>query len=72
LRLTSASGFWRDRDYHYPHIIQHVWDNTHEGIASKKVETYSSLKNNITIPFQAAAEYLMDDQFVRLFNLMIY
>jgi hypothetical protein len=56
-----------------PHIIQHVWDNTHEGIASKKVETIQQLeKNNITIPFQAAAEYLMDDQFVRLFNLMIY
>jgi tyrosine-protein phosphatase YwqE len=45
-----------------PHIIQHVWDNTHEGIASKKVETIQQLeKNNITIPFQAAAEYLMDD-----------
>jgi hypothetical protein len=38
-----------DRVIH--HIIQNVWDNTHEGIASKKVET-SSLKNNITIPFK--------------------
>jgi hypothetical protein len=54
-------------------IIQNVWENTHEGIASKKVETIQQLeKNNITIPFQAAAEYLMDDQFVRLFFIMIY
>jgi hypothetical protein len=43
----------------------------HEGIASKRKKR-SSEKNNITIPFQAAAEYLMDDQFVRLLNLMIY
>jgi hypothetical protein len=40
-----------DRDHHYTHIIQNVWDNTHEGIASKKVETIQQLeKNNITIP----------------------
>jgi tyrosine-protein phosphatase YwqE len=53
-----------------PHIIQHVWDNTHEGIASKKVETIQQRKkNNITIPFKPA-EYLMDDQYI--FNLMIY
>ncbi|CAM2821171.1 tyrosine-protein phosphatase [Flavobacterium frigoris] len=52
-----------------PHIIQHIWENTHEIIVSKKTETIQQLKNNnITIPFQAAAEYLMDDQFVRLFQ----
>ena len=52
-----------------PHIIQHVWDNTHEQILDKKATTVLELeKNNITVPFKAAAEYLMDDQFVRLFE----
>jgi tyrosine-protein phosphatase YwqE len=52
-----------------PHIIQHVWDNTHEQILDKKATTVLELeKNNITVPFKAAAEYLMDDQFVQLFQ----
>jgi protein-tyrosine phosphatase len=52
-----------------PHIIQHVWDNTHEQILEKKAITVLELeKNNITVPFKAAAEYLMDDQFVQLFQ----
>jgi tyrosine-protein phosphatase YwqE len=33
-----------------PHIIQNVWDNTHEGIASKKVETIQQLEK-ITLQF---------------------
>ena len=52
-----------------PHIIQHVWDNTHEQILEKKAKTVLELeKNNITVPFNTAAEYLMDDQFVQLFQ----
>lgn len=52
-----------------PHIIQHVWENTHEQITSNRNNTVLKLKeNNIAIPFQAAAEYLMDDQFVKLFQ----
>ena len=52
-----------------PHIIQHVWDNTHEQILEKKATTVLELeKNNITVPFNTAAEYLMDDQFVQLFQ----
>ncbi|MGQ7945117.1 tyrosine-protein phosphatase [Flavobacterium sp. WC2509] len=52
-----------------PHIIQHVWDNTHEQIIANKTVTLKELeKNNINIPFRAAAEYLMDEQFVRLFQ----
>ncbi|MFV8372631.1 tyrosine-protein phosphatase [Flavobacterium sp. LB2P74] len=52
-----------------PHIIQHVWENTHEQIQNKKATTVLELeKNNITVPFTAAAEYLMDDQFVRVFE----
>ncbi len=52
-----------------PHIIQHVWENTHEQIQNNKNSTVLELeKNNIQLPFKAAAEYLMDDQFVRLFQ----
>jgi protein-tyrosine phosphatase len=52
-----------------PHIIQNVWENTHEQIIAKKSTTVLELeKNNFKLPFRAAAEYLMDDQFVRLFQ----
>ncbi|MBG6109843.1 tyrosine-protein phosphatase YwqE [Flavobacterium sp. CG_9.10] len=70
LRLTQAlQGFGVSQFITTPHIIQYVWDNTHEQILSKKATTALELeKNNITVPFSAAAEYLMDDQFVQLFQ----
>ncbi len=47
-----------------PHIIQHVWKNTTEIIKNTHTETTNKLQSkNINIPFKAAAEYLMDDQF---------
>lgn len=52
-----------------PHIIQHVWENTNEKITSNKESTILELrKNNIDIPFHTAAEYMMDDQFIKLFQ----
>ena len=52
-----------------PHVIQQVWKNTSEEIIANKNNTLQELrKNNIDIPFHAAAEYLMDDQFVKLFQ----
>ncbi|WP_369753157.1 tyrosine-protein phosphatase [Flavobacterium sp. WC2409] len=70
LRLTKAlQGFGVTEFITTPHIIQHVWDNTHDQIIANKKETVAELKkNNIHLPFKAAAEYLMDDQFVRLFQ----
>lgn len=70
LRLTKAlQGFGVSQFITTPHIIQYVWDNTHDQILSKKETTVAELeKNKITIPFSAAAEYLMDDQFARLFQ----
>jgi protein-tyrosine phosphatase len=70
LRLTKAlQGFGVSQFITTPHIIQYVWDNTHDQILSKKETTVAELeKNKIAIPFSAAAEYLMDDQFVRLFQ----
>ena len=52
-----------------PHIIQHIWENTKEQIIVNKNNTIAELrKNDIYLPFQAAAEYMMDNQFVRLFQ----
>lgn len=70
LRLTKAlQGFGVSQFITTPHIIQYVWDNTHDQILSKKETTVEEFeKNKISIPFSAAAEYLMDDQFVRLFQ----
>ncbi|MDI5899570.1 tyrosine-protein phosphatase [Flavobacterium yafengii] len=70
LRLTQAlQNIGISEFITTPHIIQYVWDNTREQIQDKKATTVLELeKNNITVPFSAAAEYLMDDQFVRLFE----
>lgn len=70
LRLTKAlQNIGITQVITTPHIIQHVWENSHEQIIANKNSTVLELrKNNIDIPFQAAAEYLMDDQFVRLFQ----
>jgi protein-tyrosine phosphatase len=70
LRLTKAlQSFGVNQFITTPHIIQHVWENTHENIIANKEATVLQLeKKNIGVPFKAAAEYLMDDGFVRLFQ----
>jgi tyrosine-protein phosphatase YwqE len=70
LRLTKAlQNFGVTQFITTPHIIQHVWDNTQEQILENKTHTIEQLRQNgINSPFKAAAEYLMDDQFVQLFQ----
>lgn len=70
LRLTQAlQGMGISQFITTPHIIQQVWENTHKQILDKKAATVLELeKNNITAPFHAAAEYLIDDHFVQLFQ----
>ena len=52
-----------------PHIIFNLWDNSGEQIKDLKQETVLELeKYQITVPFRAAAEYMMDDHFVQLFK----
>ena len=70
IRLTKAlQSFGISQIITTPHIIQHVWDNTKEGIQVLEKETVTHLATtNLNMPFKAAAEYLMDDQFVRLFQ----
>lgn len=50
-----------------PHVLTGVWNNTREGIINKETSTQQLLlSNGITNPFKAAAEYLMDDTFLKL------
>lgn len=52
-----------------PHVMNHFWKNTSESIqTTAKSTTIELLKNNITIPLRAAAEYMIDDHFVNLFQ----
>jgi hypothetical protein len=53
--------------YHSTCLGQHPWRNR----IQEKLQ-YSSLKKTMSTSFQAAAEYLMDDQFFVFFNLTIY
>lgn len=52
-----------------PHIIKDVWKNTSSSIADSYKETSQLLlKANETIPFKAAAEYMMDGHFFDLIH----
>ncbi len=67
--VKSLQGFGTSQLITTPHIIEHIWDNSAEKINAKKAETIIELENNqITIPFRAAAEYMMNDHFVQLFQ----
>ena len=52
-----------------PHIMKSVWDNTKMGIEAKLLETHGLLKTaGNDVPMKAAAEYLLDNNFVELFK----
>ncbi|MBF2708218.1 tyrosine-protein phosphatase [Flavobacterium soyangense] len=68
LRLTRAlQSFGTSQFITTPHIIEHFWDNTPEIITEKEAGVLKELSTHqITLPFRAAAEYMMDDSFVSL------
>jgi protein-tyrosine phosphatase len=70
LTLTKAlQGFGFSEFITTPHVMQHVWDNSSQGIKTKESATISELAaHQIKIPFQAAAEYMLDDNFSQLFQ----
>lgn len=52
-----------------PHILTGVWNNKREGIQQTERSTLSFLNSKgVTTPFKAAAEYLMDDSFMKLYK----
>ena len=70
LLLTKAlQSFGMTQCITTPHVIQHFWDNSADKIRANEKSTRLELEqNNILIPFRAAAEYMMDEQFTKLFQ----
>jgi tyrosine-protein phosphatase YwqE len=67
--IRALLGFGFSQFITTPHIMGHIWKNTKEDILELENQTIDDLKNHsITIPFHAASEYMMDDQFVKLFQ----
>jgi protein-tyrosine phosphatase len=52
-----------------PHVMKNVWDNTTSGITSKLETTIAHFAGaNNSFPLKAAAEYLIDPNFMSLFQ----
>lgn len=52
-----------------PHVMKSVWDNTKMGIEAKLAGTHNLLEGmHQDVPMKAAAEYLLDNNFVELFK----
>lgn len=67
--IQALQGFGASKLITTPHVIQHFWENSSQNIKEKEAETNLELKkNNLSIPFRAAAEYMMDENFVKLFQ----
>lgn len=70
LQLTrELQGFGVSEFITTPHSMQHFWVNSSEQIIANETTTLIDLKKNqINIPFRAAAEYMIDGRFVKLFQ----
>ena len=70
LKLTKAlQDFGFSQFITTPHVMHHVWENSTYKIKEKEVLTISELdEHQIKIPFSAAAEYMLDDNFSKLFK----
>jgi len=67
--ITGLQGFGTSQFITTPHVMHHFWENTSKIIQDTAKNTQIKLQeNNISIPFRAAAEYMMDDNFVKLFQ----
>ncbi len=67
--ISNLRGFGFSQFITTPHILTGVWNNTRSGIKDTERATLSMLQQNGTdMPFKAAAEYLMDDVFLKLIN----
>jgi protein-tyrosine phosphatase len=67
--LQSLCGFGFSQFVTTPHVMAGVWNNTRGGIESTFADTRALLiENQLDMPFKAAAEYLMDDTFLKLLD----
>ena len=52
-----------------PHVINHIWENSRESIEALEAKTKKKLESNFPeVKFKAAAEYMIDIDFISLFN----
>lgn len=69
LLITALQGFGAKQLITTPHIIQYFYENDVQSIKSTEQIFHKNLEqNNISIPIRAAAEYMMDESFVNLFQ----
>jgi len=67
--ITALQGFGTSQCITTPHVMHHFWKNSSENIReTAKTIRIELEQNNISMPFRAAAEYMMDDNFVKLFQ----
>ena len=65
--LNSLKGYGFGQFITTPHVLTGVYNNTRTGITGVEATTKKFLEaQGITHPFKAAAEYLMDDTFLKL------
>ncbi|AWH86960.1 histidinol phosphatase [Flavobacterium album] len=65
--INTLKGYGFSQFITTPHVLTGVWNNTKQGITTKEASTKDFLgKKDITNPFKAAAEYLIDDTFQKL------
>ena len=52
-----------------PHVITNIWDNTKSIIENSKESLLEDFeRRNLSVDLHAAAEYMMDESFVKLFK----
>jgi len=69
LLVAALQGIGIEQFITTPHVMKSVWDNTSYGIQSTLDETLLDFKNNgKAFGLKAAAEYLIDANFVKLFQ----
>ena len=69
LLLNSLKGYGFSQFITTPHVLTGVWNNTKDDITTNEAGTKQFLtQQGINNPFKAAAEYLMDDTFLKLFK----
>lgn len=67
--IQALIGFGVSQFITTPHSIQQVWENSSAKIKLTESATVKELERHaIKLPFRAAAEYMMDDHFVKLFQ----
>lgn len=67
--VKAMQGFGIKEMITTPHVMNQVWNNTHDIITSKRDEVNTLFKQHgVDFTIKAAAEYLMDDYFLTLIH----